>query len=417
MRIEYSFKDILLFIIHWIVIFGLIFEMPIVSFLTTRRLSLIIAIISLFIRPDSFKKTMHLFNGKIIVFFALMAICFFISLINYSPTDSSNNSYFEPWYIAYIIFYVFFFSVYVVARIESSTKFTWIILSIFVFQSLVVIYSFMNTEFRLFIYNNFYVGDDRFDKTVTEGLRIVGIGTLHSATGSIMMASAFGIAIYMRIKGIIRDVPFMMICTLLFITTLFIGRTGVVVEAAMLLLYSLNGKNLLKALVLGAVVYLAGDYFLYTLLSSSDTGVGDNVKEWMGAIFDIEVRNRYAKNVVRTVPDLTLEMIFGTGVMEGSLPGGRIFNSDSGYIQIYCSIGIIGAFLYYSAFLFLFRSVKYVRIDKKIKLYIYALIIIAFAIEYKEPFLLKYTYPWSIMVIMLFEAQNNRNRMLNKINN
>ena len=98
----------------WIIIFGFLFEFPLMGFFTSRRLSLFLAIIVLIME----KKTLIVIQAcrlKYIVFCIIgLVVCMFISIINgIGETRIAANEYFEPRYILYCIGYIIVMSIFV----------------------------------------------------------------------------------------------------------------------------------------------------------------------------------------------------------------------------------------------------------------------------------------------------------------
>ena len=252
----------------------------------------------------------------------------------------------------------------------------------------------------MLFYTIFYNGDGRFDRTIESG-RIVGIG-IHSSLGSIIMSTGIILLILLRKIGIINIILFLSLIILFFAASVFIGRTGVLVEILTLLIGSFwIGK--IKGLIFSVLLPSFFSFFMISsVLNYMDPAVSDKLQTWILAATDDSRRSDIMESAVDTgIPQLDYNMIFGFGVVSGKDANGGYHHTDSGYIRTIIALGIVGFLCYYLSMLFLLLSSNIKLWYDKRPFWI-LLITIAFLIEIKEPYFLRYVYAWFIMTLMLF---------------
>lgn len=403
---------LLIYLYHFMVLFGFLFEIPLAGPITTRRFSCILAIFTLFrhkeqlhvlftkIRKDYFKKS--------ILAFAMCAII--VSLNSIGIKRNNASTYFEIWYLINLFLYVPVFALYCVIEFKNAKSFFLVYAGCFILQAIVVYMALMDTSFRLLLYELFYTGDDRFAKSIIDGTRIMGIA-LHSSTGSIICSTSVVLLTYCYLKKQINTLYYYTLLIIFISTTMFIGRTGVLIEIICFVYAIVAGKrgNKIGKLLLAVLTSLIVTFIITNLLSKSESAFGgEAMKKWISAAFDSESQKNTMDDIMRRLPPLNSEFIIGTSVMNGKTPAGTIFDTDSGYIMIYASLGIIGGIFYYIANLYLYRIAGINRSEKQIYRYFILLIILSFAIEYKEPFMLKYIFSFIIVTLTLFSAKERQ---------
>lgn len=398
---------------HLIIIFGFLFEMPLPGTLTTRRVSCLFAILTLFFK----RKELKLFFPKInkirltISFFIYFLLMIQIIILSIGIKQNTTSDYIEPWFIIYIILYIPVFALYSVIEFKSVKSFLYVYIGCFIIQTIAVFGAAINTPFRLLLYEIFYFGDDRFAKDIINGTRIMGIN-LHSSTGSIICSTCIILLTYCYLKNHIKSFVYFLLSTLFISMTVFIGRTGVLIELICICYAIIFGskahqiKNIFFITIFASILI----FTISIILDNSDSASSDRLLNWMTASFRSENRNGTLDNINRVLPPISSEFIFGTTVMRGITSNGIAYDTDSGYIMIYGAVGLIGSFLYYTAFLNLYNIGRIKRNNKNIYWFFVLIIILSYLIEYKEPFMLKYIFSYMILVVTLFSLlENNKN--------
>ena len=97
-----------------LIIFGYLFEMPIVSALTTRRLSALFAIL-IIITSGKYATIKDLLRRDLLRSSVLcFGFCFLLAIFHSIIYETiPGNSYFDPWHVIYIFLYVYIFSIYI----------------------------------------------------------------------------------------------------------------------------------------------------------------------------------------------------------------------------------------------------------------------------------------------------------------
>lgn len=401
--------NIVVFLFRLFVIFGFLFEIPIREPLTSRRLSVFIAIITLVIRRKQLKILFsHINKGKLHASLLLFVLCLLLVFFNSQLVPrNTTSSYMEPWHMINLLLYVLVFSFYCVVEFRNLRNFVYVYSTAFLIQSVAVFYAAVNDSFRLYLYTNFYSGDDRFERSIELGTRIMGIA-LNSSQGSVICSTCIILLTFALIEKAIPKILYYSLCAIFVPMTMFIGRTGALIEVIVILYYVYSSGS--KKLIFNSfIVVTAGLFVVFILsqiLSNIDSTVADHLASWMTAIFDSEDRQNTLDHIHKTLPGLSSEFILGTGVRGGVTPDGNVVESDSGYIINYSALGIVGSLMYYIANLKMYKMSLSVNILKQKRRFFILLIIISFLIEYKEPFMMKYVFSYMIITTGLYSVLN-----------
>lgn len=403
-------SQIIRFLYHFIVLFCFMTEIPMVGPLTTRRFALVVALGVIVLKWSKVRAVLSCVNKRrLFNSFILLLICVLITYFHHMDiVMNDNNTYIEYWYYVYIILYVFVFSLYCIVDFKSIREVALVWVAIMGVEAVAIYAAAISTPVRLVLYELFYAGDDRFEKSIEWGTRIVGIG-IHSSTGSITMSATMVLITYLRIKDRISFYFYLLISFVLISSTMFIGRTGVLVELLIMAFYLLfYGVSIKKIAYIGLSGLLLFSFVIY-LLQSSDSSNSDALLEWMTEALNAEKRKDIVAGVEQGgFPPFTPEFIFGTGLATGYNAEGVTYTSDSGFIRMWMSIGLVGFVAYYYAMFLLLTTAKIKKCCRGTKRFLYFVILVAFVIEYKEPFMMKYIFPWAIMTVGLFMSKENK---------
>lgn len=405
-------KNIITFIVNLLIIFGFLFDIAVFGPLSSRRIAVIWAIIYMVINRNEVRAIWAcVYSRRFTTFLILFTFCAFIAFWNNSGAKSPTNEYLEPWYFLYQILYIPVFALFVVTAFKDAYSFCKVYLAAFYIQAVAVILSVVNYGVRIFMYTHFYRGDDRFENTIETGKRIMGIG-LDSSSGSIICSTACMLLVYLKVKSNISNFFFYFSYFIVVLTTLFIGRTGVVVEFALLLLMLILDSNSKRSLFMVALLAAVVPFSLSYILSFIDSGMASTLLDWITGVLSEESRENTISGIMIQFPRFSEEMIFGTGISRGVIPGGEVIEVDSGFIKTYCAIGIVGALLYYLAFLKLYQLPVRQIMSRSVKIFFSACILLSFIIEVKEPFMLKYIFPWMILTLLMFQSKDTDNSQI-----
>ena len=251
--------NIFIFLFRLCVLFGFLFEIPIIGFLTSRRISILVAILFIIYRR---KQVRLLFSrvdkrklGKAFMFFLICLLLVFIN--SQLSLRISNSSYMEPWHILNLLLYVILFAIYTVVEYKNVKYFVYVYSAAFLIQSIAVFFAAVNDSFRLFLYSHFYSGDDRFERSIEMGTRIMGIA-LNSSQGSVICSTSIVLLTFAALERTISKWLYYSLCVIFVPMTLFIGRTGVLIEVTVMLfyIYHSGSKKIISNTIIAIITVL-----------------------------------------------------------------------------------------------------------------------------------------------------------------
>ena len=403
------------YVFQFFFLLGFLLEYPIVGLITSRRICLIVAIILLLSRKrlNFILSCINVRNH--IRFILLFCLCIFISYIHISTIAFKDDGYsrlFEIRYFFFIYLYVFVFGLYCAVVFKSFKRFAFLWISIILFESISVFLAVSSNVINVFFYMLF-PGDGRFEMSADHGSRIIGFGIMGSMGSIIMSTGCLVLALSKHIK-IINSFVFYLLYVVFVAATVFIGRTGVILEVAILFFFSIIGERL-KGFLIFIIISAIALITILIILGNMDSLRAEGFQKWMTGAITEESRSRTFETLYGTgIAPFSLDMIWGLGVMRGRDQYGVYHITDSGYIMTYTAIGIVGFVAFYLGLLFLLLIPKTKNIKFETKYLFYILILIAYFIEIKEAYFLKYIYTWVLFTSMLlFAVDKEKARMLN----
>ena len=181
------------------------------------------------------------------------------------------------------------------------------------------------------------------------------------------------------------------------ISTLFVGRTGLLISAVFIFGYLFFSFSIIK--IKNWAYICLGIIIIYTLISSWSFYVSriDNFNEdyfldWaFGSFIGKDTSVDDIAN--QPIPPISIETVFGTGMVTGPDGIGNASGHDSGYVQTYYSMGLILSVTFY-----LFLAYVLALYVKGHGVIAWLLFMVIFVIELKEPFIFKYNV---ILLLML----------------
>lgn len=392
--------------------FGFLIQFPFLG-INTRWISMLIALITLSIRRKELKDYWALINkrnyNRFLYFTLACALISLYQLLEVSvPNGDTYTRQIQLLHFVYLYLYVFVFSLYCLIVFKSLKDFALIWLAIIITEALSVFLAIASPAVN-FVFYSLFSGDSRFDLQVTVGTRIFGLG-IFASYGSIVLSTGCILLVLIWKRLLLSNIPFIILLALIVVATLFIGRTGVIIEIITLgigIMLTKRMGGLFSILFIAFVVLNA----LSLIFDTMDATIVDNFQEWMMGGFDSERRSNTIEGIAGTgFPPFSSEMLLGLGVMRGLDSHGIFHITDSGYIMVYSAIGVIGFVVYYLSIINLLLVPKR-KFYKSERLFFFLLIIIGFVIEYKEIYSMKYIYTWFILTIMLITARDNRNQI------
>lgn len=267
-------------------------------------------------------------------------------------------------------------------------------------QALIVILSFLLPQVRLLLESIQDIELWRYS------WRIIGLG-IAGAGGSVYLFVGLIAAGHLIINGD-RSFNILFQTILVVISIALIGRTGFY-AALMLFVYLLlfNSNNLVQRIrtnfkfIIISFTFFSIGYFIIVNLDTVNLKLFSYTFTRLWELI-IDGSNSAALNSINNVdlpvPGLSFETLIGTGISRGTTNSGLVFLHDSGYVQRYASLGIVGAlFSYLSLIWVVFKLTN--KLDLKNKMYLRYTLLILLIIEYKEPFVYMLAFPFVIIMI------------------
>jgi hypothetical protein len=392
------------FIIKIILIFFIIYDFGFIAFpsLTSGR----IVLLAIFIY--SLKKDI-LINKEVAFFSIFIFILFVASLIQFINSDDFIQSSRLFWFTIYSIITPFLLLKIFKDKIDFLNAF-FIATTI---QSIITIGSFLNPEFKQFILSAIVVGGN----DIKDGFRAIGFTSASGAAFSVIqfcgVFSGLMLLKYRR-DNLIKSIFILIFIVIGLLSTLIIGRTGLLCSIIAIIYFLFIIFNLKKAILYSVITFMISQInFIKLLENQTEVIDGFNIelfKNWIEDGFILKKNNTVEAISRMPIPPLSLNTIVGTGEVFDAEKSVNASGHDSGYIQTYFSLGFVFAIVFYvSYFLFLIRITKLKNL-----LILLFLIFILFVVEFKEPFIFKYILPFYILTLTVLYDKERNVPLLNK---
>ncbi|XMB85734.1 hypothetical protein RJG79_10015 [Mycoplasmatota bacterium WC44] len=383
------FKVTLLFI----VLFDLSFKiLPIIS---TGKIGVLLLTIYFFLinkkKITINKKEAYIF----VLYFFIFTHAILVFILNGMPETKT---------IARLLYY-FIYSVwlsYVCIVVFRNRMDFFKTLSIVVFvQSCFVIVSWLSIDFRVFI-DSLLVQTGNL--SLLSAQRPPGLMNSAGAKASVILGIGSAITFYQltcnNSKKSVLIYSFMFMVST--VSTLIVGRTGLLLLMVLVSTILIqNGRQLiftyrfLKIVVIFTLVIIITILIIpESVLPLINHKVNWIVSEFSDGLFK-------AKTLIylqqMTIKELDISTLIGTSQIR--LPGGQ---HDSGYIQNYHSLGLIFTIIFYGIVLFHLLTLSHISKNfvKRNRLFIVVFISSLFIIEYKEPFVLSYSFLFILFTML-----------------
>lgn len=391
-------------IFNLFLIFNLIYDISFqgIPFLSTGRIAVVFLVITSF---NKLKLIIQEYKNFSLIMIILLLLSLIQSLISFDNTQFSRLFYF--------ILYSLVSSLLIAQRIKDLKKITWLLLIAISLQAFILIYVFFNPSIKLLL-SDYIVYGANF--TAEYLYRSFGVTSSSGAALSLTQGLGCGIGFYLLSLNKKRFNWLAFILTFLcFFSTIFVGRTGLVLSLILLLVYTISSFNIKSFLRYSlALIILSSLGIVNTFKSNLDSIQGFSTEyffHWLSQV--IELRDNKTINALardQPIPELTLQTVFiGTGTI--SIDGANTSGHDSGFVQTYYSLGLLATVLFYLSF-YLFIKKNFKSFNKNI---LYVIILLSLALEAKEPFLFKYTEGFLILTILFsHKFYGNFNSFLKK---
>jgi hypothetical protein len=157
------------------------------------------------------------------------------------------------------------------------------------------------------------------------------------------------------------------------------------------------------------MIFLLISFFLYQIdFESSFINLTENIEgfktewfiTWIEEAFNFRKNSTLEELNTMYVPPITIETIIGLGRVESESGYGNASMNDSGYIQTYYSLGLIMSAVFYLTY-FCLSFFRWLNSKRNPLILIF--LIIVFLVEYKEPFIFKYSLPFLLTTFLVYE--------------
>ena len=382
------------FLINTILIFCIIYDFGFVRLpgLTSGRVVFVFICIK---SISDYKSTRS--NRDLVRFLSFLALLFTASLIQYLNSMDFIQSSRILWFSIYSIITPFLLRKYFL----NLEEFLYSILFATSLQSIIAINSFLNPSVKQSILNTIVVGGNDMEDLI---YRAVGFsGSSGAALSVIQFCGVFAGLMLLKYcyPTAVRSTIIWLgiLCCLL--STLIIGRTGLIISLLSIFYLLFSIINLKKIIIISIITILISQINFISILESKTKGIqGFETDFFLNWIDDgLALKNNNTATAINEmpIPPLSLRTIVGTGEVFDLRFMKNASGNDSGYIQTYYSSGFILAIAFYiSYFMFLFKETK-----SKNLFSLLFIIILMFIIEIKEPFIFKYVLPFFILNLIL----------------
>jgi hypothetical protein len=407
-QFENTIKKKIKSIINTILVFLLIFTihftfMP--TGITMRLLSMGIIVLVWMRRNLPAFHTRDLKINKTL--FSWFYACLFIMLytvsitsINNVPVGSSTLSAntFNFLIMVCVLPYMF------MSFFKDAEEFAHSVVNACIVQSVIVYASYINPTVKSFITSLMSNVDDNY-LFYTEW-RATGLGVA-GAGGSIYLTCGLIAAMYIVLFGKQTKSIYIKFFAIL-IAIFLVGRTGFYVGLLFILYivispYKAGKTNKKTKKMLGTIIGLVVALYLILKFSQIDITRYEYLTARSLELFMYGTESSTLKainNHNTSIPSLSWETFWGTGIIRGTTDSGLVFQNDSGYIKRYAAIGLFGSVISYLTLMIYILKISAVANLPKRTFYLFILFIL-FIIEYKEPFIYMLSFPFTLIMIIL----------------
>lgn len=387
------------FLIKFIVVFFIIYDFSFVAFpsLTSGRIALLVIIYDLL-----YRRKIQI-SRNVIYFLAILFILLIGSLIQYISSNDFIQSSRLLWFTIYSVITPFFLSKW----FKDSKEFLQVFLFATTVQSIIAMFSFFNPLVKQYILSIIVVGGNEMEEIIYRAISFSGASG--AALSVIQFCGVFsGLILLKNFAHSIKSTVLIWVCIVFtLLSTVIIGRTGLLCSLLAIVIFLFSQFNLQKLVWFTGIVVLVTQINFRAILESQTESIsGFNVDffvDWIEEAFT--VKDNHTANVIQEmpIPPLSISTILGTGEVFNTEKLVNASGNDSGYIQTYYSLGIIMAIIFYfSYFIFLISETKMKNLYT-----ILFVIFLMFIIEFKEPFIFKYILPFFILTLIFLYGNKN----------
>lgn len=400
------------------------------------RISILFIAFIIFLNPY-FAGSLSLISGQILVIFLLSAYFFkkiiinkYNLLINFKFINIALIVLIYPHIVFFLteakvdfglirtqisIFAMILFGFSIAAEFMRSHEQDSVVLficniftTIISINSVIILLEFYFPEIRVFV-ESFLISDTKVD--YSNGLRFRGLASAGGASLSLAHGISIPLSYYLYKQNNIGPLRLFLTVTIIFISLIFIGRTGIIIAVIGIICVTFFSKSRLKEakffsklwLYIVGIAALALISFAGTFFNS----LPDFYQNYSLNLFLGGSESLKSEGTINTViafydfPQSISKIIFGTGNFSGGYDYGYDWPGDPGIMKMLTSYGIFGILFYPLLLVGVFCLPKGSLRD----ILIICSVLLVFS-EIKEPFIFKgYTsrFFWLLIGISLYQ--------------
>lgn len=371
-------------------------------------------------KPNLDKRKKVIYKKYLLGITAVAAYALLIILLK----GGLNGNYIDAKNIAFFILYSIIAPFFLCNLFQNREELFKTLIFSGIVQSTIVYILFASVDVRI-LFEQLFRTDARFGYTSNNN-KVLGLGSGGAALSVLLFLSLYSIGYYiLKEENIISN---MIMYFFILIATLFTGRTGFFSGILLILIILLKKGILIKGktvLKLGIVLCLITISLVFVGKFVLDNNIlQDKVLQMIkylkiNEIVNIQGERGFLYDISKmSIPDISLELLYGSGYSRGFSATGINIQNDIGYIQRIFSLGIFFALLFYSLnFICFWKLSKKVK-EQNFKFYYRILIVALFIFELKEAFFYYYLVPSMILLIGLIdETKAERNFLDTNIKN
>lgn len=271
-------------------------------------------------------------------------------------------------------------------------------------QSLLIFVSYVSADFRQWVGTLLVEGGNI---PLTSTIQVAGFSNSSGAALSVIQGLGVFAALHAarRERGGVRSVAFGLIACACALSTLAVGRTGLLMALAIFAAFAAAniGQRGLPRLA-AALVIVAGAWSVWgdetiAFLDRVNPSLALTLDRSVSVLTSTTTDDSVVDLVTRPIPPLSTETIVGTGRVVAA-DGTNVSGHDSGYIQTYFAAGAVATVIFYAAWIAL--TLTHALRARHAGL-MCTLLVLMLVIEFKEPFIFKYAVSFVLLSFSLAE--------------
>lgn len=379
------------------------------SLISTRKIVFVFLVFYAFrnklrVVPDNLKKWKVLFVSNIVILIYLFVISSIMGVLGNSMSAIPNFIYFMIYTLLGALFLANYFD-NIYGFMEATIGAMWI-------QAIFVFVEFFSKAVRQAV-SSIVIPTGNVD--YVSSVRGNGLGAEAANLTLLLFLAVFCCNFIIINRGI--RLKYIISQVVMLAAMILVGKTGLLVSFffiayTVMIVLPKTGKIIpaIKMTCIFSVLVILGVLILKNIMTEAD--FYRQFYKFYYAITDFSSNDSVNRFKEFLIPPLTAETMIGTGIIRGYTKSGLYLWNDSGYIQMYSSIGLVFAIIFYSVlFGTIYKMIKdcVYSVDKEIINFMRMYLLTLMIIEIKEPFVFKYVLPMFLLVIIMLIQRSNNN--------